>query len=511
MKKLAILSLSAVAAGAFFTGCMSSYDNSIQEEAASDIIVSSFSLTKDDSILANLDTVFFSIDLQKGRIFNADSLPYGTRIDKLVPVITFHQGASAVNLTVKKADGTDTVYNYVTNSTDSIDFSNGPVKMAVTSIYNSFTYNYSIEVNVHKLPADTLVWSKAAYSALPGGGAVTGQKTVKSGDNVLCVTTDGSKYYLNKTTDPNTGWSSSIISMPSGLDLRSFAADGDIYYILAGGVLHRSTDGGRNWASTGVRMSHIYGVYQGRVMGVSNASGSWQVMQYPPAAAVALPDGMPVEGTSQTVFFTFPMGDSPQMVMIGGRTADGALTNATWAYDGNNWANISTTPIPTPLSGMVLVPYYSFYEKKAFIYTRHSILLAMGGYDGKANSPTIYFSDDCGMTWYEASETMQLPDFMVALRNADAVVVDQTYTDADLNLSTSARSLAAQWSPIELAYRIPASATVVGSHPLGRATEAITSWECPYIYSFGGIKPDNTLQSTVWRAAINRLMFKPIQ
>lgn len=100
---------------------------------------------------------------------------------------------------------------------------------------------------------------------------------------------------------------------------------------------------------------------------------------------------------------------------------------------------------------------------------------------------------------------------MVALRNADAVVVDQTYTDADLNLSTSARSLAAQWSPIELAYRIPASATVVGSHPLGRATEAITSWECPYIYSFGGIKPDNTLQSTVWRAAINRLMFKPIQ
>ena len=202
MKKLAILSLSAFAAGAFFTGCMSSYDNSIQEEAASDIIVSSFSFTKDDSILANLDTVFFSIDLQKGRIFNADSLPYGTRIDKLVPVITFHQGASAVNLTVKKADGTDTVYNYVTNSTDSIDFSNGPVKMAVTSIYNSFTYNYSIEVNVHKLPADTLVWSKAAYSALPGGGAVTGQKTVKSGDNVLCVTTDGSKYYLNKNDRP---------------------------------------------------------------------------------------------------------------------------------------------------------------------------------------------------------------------------------------------------------------------------------------------------------------------
>ena len=75
MKKLAILSLSAVAAGAFFAGCNSSYDNTIQEDLATDVIVSSFSLSKDDSILANLDTVFFSIDLQRGRIFNADSLP----------------------------------------------------------------------------------------------------------------------------------------------------------------------------------------------------------------------------------------------------------------------------------------------------------------------------------------------------------------------------------------------------------------------------------------------------
>ena len=266
MKKLAILSLSAVAAGAFFAGCNSSYDNTIQEDLATDVIVSSFSLSKDDSILANLDTVFFSIDLQRGRIFNADSLPYGTKINKLVPVITFHQGASAVNLTVKKADGTDTVYNYVTNSKDSIDFSHGPVSMAVTSLYNSFTYNYTIEVNVHKLPADTLVWTKAEYSSLPGSSNVAGQKTVMTDGTVLCVTTDGSKYYLNKTVNPNTDWTSSVITMPAGADLRSFNADGDTYYILAGGALYRSADAARTWSSTGVRMNHIYGIYQGRVI-----------------------------------------------------------------------------------------------------------------------------------------------------------------------------------------------------------------------------------------------------
>ncbi len=511
MKKLAILSLSAVAAGAFFAGCNSSYDNTIQEDLATDVIVSSFSLSKDDSILANLDTVFFSIDLQRGRIFNADSLPYGTKINKLVPVITFHQGASAVNLTVKKADGTDTVYNYVTNSKDSIDFSHGPMSMAVTSLYNSFTYNYTIEVNVHKLPADTLVWTKAEYSSLPGSSNVAGQKTVMTDGTVLCVTTDGSKYYLNKTVNPNTDWTSSVITMPAGADLRSFNADGDTYYILAGGALYRSADAARTWSSTGVRMNHIYGIYQGRVIGAANASGSWQLVQFPQAQAVALPEGMPVSGTSQPVMFTFPMGDSPQMVMVGGRTADGALTNATWAFDGNSWANISTTPVPKALSGMMLVPYYSFYEKKAFVYTRYSILLAMGGYDGKTNNSTVYLSDDCGMTWYEASETMQLPDFMVALHDADAVVVNQTFTDAALKPATAGRSLLSSWSPVELAYRIPGSAVIGNSMPGSRATEAITSWNCPYIYSFGGVKPDNTLQSTVWRATINRLMFKPIQ
>ena len=510
MKKLALLSLSAVAAGAFFAGCNSSYDNSIQEDMAADVIVSSFSLTKDDSVLANLDTVFFSIDLQRGRIFNADSLPYGTRIDKLVPVITFHQGASAVNLTVKKADGTDTVYNYVTNSTDSIDFSNGPVKMAVTSLFNSFTYNYSIEVNVHKLPSDTLVWTKAEYSSLPGNAAVTAQKTVMTDGNVLCVTTDGSKFMLNKTTDPNKSWTSSVVSMPSGADVRSFNADGDTYYILAGGALYRSTNAGGSWSSTGVRMNHIYGIYQGRVIGTGNAAGAWQIVEYPQAQAQAMPEGMPVSGTSQPVLFTFPMGDSPQMVVVGGRTADGSLTNGTWAFDGSNWAKISTTPVPKALTGMTLVPYYSFYEKKAFVYTRYSVLLAMGGNDGQTNNSTIYISDDCGMTWYEASKTLQLPDFMVALHDADAVVVDQTFTDADLKLKAIGRSHTAQWMPIELAYRLPGSA-YTSFMPASRATEPISSWECPYIYSFGGIKPDNKLQSTVWRATINRLMFKPIQ
>ncbi|WP_302265615.1 DUF6242 domain-containing protein, partial [uncultured Duncaniella sp.] len=46
--------------------------------------ISSFSLSKDDSVLRALDSVFFSIDLINAEIYNADSLPKGTDIRKLV-------------------------------------------------------------------------------------------------------------------------------------------------------------------------------------------------------------------------------------------------------------------------------------------------------------------------------------------------------------------------------------------------------------------------------------------
>ena len=108
MKKLTILSLAAFFAVTAFIGCNSSDDYTSAENVSSSVAVYSFKISKDDSVLANLDTVFFSIDLVNGRIFNADSLPFGTKTNKLVPVINVVNGASAATLTWKTAAGTDT-------------------------------------------------------------------------------------------------------------------------------------------------------------------------------------------------------------------------------------------------------------------------------------------------------------------------------------------------------------------------------------------------------------------
>lgn len=64
-----------------FTACNSDDDDSvfdtIDTSAEFACMINSFKLEANPNILSNLDTVFFSIDLNAARIFNADSLPLG--------------------------------------------------------------------------------------------------------------------------------------------------------------------------------------------------------------------------------------------------------------------------------------------------------------------------------------------------------------------------------------------------------------------------------------------------
>ena len=43
-----------------------------------------------------------------------------------------------------------------------------------------------------------------------------------------------------------------------------------------------------------------------------------------------------------------------------------------------------------------------------------------------------------------------------------------------------------------------------------RAVTPVTTWECPYIYLYGGDNASGSLNPQVWRGVINRLTFKPL-
>lgn len=501
MKKFTVISMAAMAAAMFFGSCNSNDVESV-EDTASNVAIYSFSLSKNDSVLENLDTVFFSIDLDKAQIFNADSLPYGTPTNKLVPVIRTFDKVSKAELKVTRANGTDTVYDYLTNYTDTIDFSNGPVLFTVASPNGDIEATYTIKVNVHQVMTDSLVWGETSRTGLPSALAAPKlQHTVKIGNTTYCLTTDLSTWSMSKRQGTEGEWESYASSVPAGANIDEMCANEEGIFIVADGEIYKSSDEGRTWGSTGVKANYIYGAYGNTVLYSVSHDNEWFTGVYPGGAEEPLPSGMPVMGTSQFVNFSFPLAGSVVSTMIGGRDGDDLFVKDTWGYDGTSWARISTVPLPNGFEGMILVPYFSFTVSELFQVTEHSILLAFSGRNDDYMNDTVYLSNDCGRTWQVAGSLMQLPDYFPEVAYAQAYIE---------TLTLGSRS-AAEWLSFPTEYRIPGTAKVMPPFmPMSRATEPITTWDCPYIYFYGGMQRNGTLSTYIWRGVINRLTFKPI-
>lgn len=507
MKKFTAICLAAIVAALVFIGCNSeSYIPA--EDTASSVAVYSFALSKDDSVLHNLDTVFFSIDLNKGLIFNGDSLPYGTRIDKLVPRITMLEGVSVANLIVTDENGEEKTFDYITTPEDTIDFTR-PVKFHVASPDGLVTRDYLIKVNVHTLKSDSLVWDRNALRTLPTnlGGTLQQQQTAQCGDVLYCLTYNGTGYCMASTDDPFAdSWEYSVPALPANTRVETLSATSEALFILAGtersSLLYRSTDGGATWTNTGKNWSHIIGAVTDKLVGTSKADGKWRYAEYPagPNDGTLMPADMPISGMSQPVTFSFPLSGGLLASFVGGRLADGSLSDAVWAYDGSEWAKINIRPLPAKLEGVTMVPFFTFKTSATWVVTEYTVMMAFGGTDGTENNRKVYISGDFGMTWDEAGEQAQLPEYVPSTSFARGFVYESTL---------SSRSAGA-WTEMPFTGRVPAGA-IFGTHmPLSRATKPVESWECPFIYLFGGIDDNGQLCNNVWRATINRMTFKPI-
>lgn len=452
--------------------------------------VKAFSLAPDDSLLVNLDSVFFSIDLVDRLIFNADSLPFGTPTDALAVLLTT-DACSTIELKYKTKAGKDTTVNYMTNSTDRINFSNGPVTLHLVSYDGKAEQNYSIKVNVHTVVSDSLCWGLMSRRDLPSAfSRPVAQKTVKYGTTAYCLTTNGTAYSISRTDHPDTdNWTRVVPRFMFTPDVESFAATDEALYILDNnGNLYRSTDGSA-WNAAGCRLSHIYGSYESRLLGVATGDDGQPHHAYynhPTLTVSDTPIGdCPVEGTSQLAVFDSKWSEAPQLTMLGGRKADGSLTSSAWGYDGKNWARLSDS-FPIEAEGINLVPYIvTSTDSTNWTTSRMPALLAFGGRTEKALNTTVYISRDYGVNWTKAGNNLQLPDFMPASCFAQALVYNTTY---------KADSRSSAWK-----------------QAVPRAVKPVTDWEAPFIYLFGGYDFTGGLFDSVWKGVINSLTFKPIQ
>lgn len=509
-KRFSIYPLVALLLTAFMAGCNDNDSSSfVTEGDFNNCTVSSFSINKNEKVLASLDSVFFSIDLVNARIFNADSLPKGTDVRKLVINIGT-ASASGCDLTFRKL-GTqrDTTISYIKSPGDSINFADGPVKLTVTSYNGQSKREYTINVNVHQVETDTLFWAESAKAALPGSiSAPTSQKTVEFGGKIYCMTSDGSAACVSVSENPfdNRNWEAKSASLPAGADIKSFTASSEAMYILDGnGNLYSSTDA-LTWTSTGSRMDYIYGGYSASILGARHDADGWKHITYPASDEKAVPSGCPVSGTGQMITYETKWSSTPLAIFVGGRDASGMITGAAWGYDGGTWAKLSNRDIDER-EDVTLFPYMTPRVKSgSWRVTERSVLVALGGKyestEGMVVSKDVYVSYDQGITWDEASSYLQLPEYIPAFASAQAYVVsDMMSIDPSQQSSNGWAVMAGKKLPV-FAHPVPFASS--------RVSKPVTEWECPYIYLFGGEDAAGSLYDTMWRGVIRRFTFRPL-
>ena len=506
-----------VLALASIAGIYACTDSSIEttDPIYSDTMVSNFQLLTDDSICENLSGVYFSINLKEGFIFNPDSLPFGTRIDSLFTNVSIPTGASASYI-VKYPNKPEETIKYDADDNKAINFSNGDVTLRVQAYSGTFSRDYKIRVNVHKLLTDTMMWSKLESRDLPAGieGPIS-QQTVRFKDAFYTLTQGSGGYVIARNENPaSDDWTYITPDFSFTPEVNGFAATSDAMYLRDSktGHLYTSTDG-KSWKDLGFKIYSITGAYTDQLIYINESEGKYTINQYPATKSEAMPEGFPVSGASYPVEFKNEWTVSPQIIITGGAKADGKLSADTWGFDGENWANLSKRSLPQGVMSPMVVPYFLAVVDSSWVMTKYSIMLAVGGHNQNGNLiEDVYVSPDLGMTWQLADKMLQLPEGMPDLYGArgfiDNVMLAEKPAEGN-SAPKHSNALEAKWKQIKLN-----SPTLLSRNPvvngMARISKPVTEWECPYIYMFGGKDAAGKLNTALWRGALAWFTIKPI-
>ncbi len=452
-------------------------------------LVSGFSLKDNEKVASNLSKVQFAIDQDQGVIYNADSLPRGTKVTALCVDVTCATTVSSREFIIKNGTvQSDTVIQYTSSTKDSIDFT-GDVTLRITSRDGLHERNYRVKVNVHKQDPDSIFWNVGSRSELPNvTGTLISSKTVRQNDKFLCLVHDNSSYVLNTIdTLMLEGWTKQVLTLPFVPQVGSFAATADALYLLdQNGELFKSGDMGLSWSDCGVAWNTIIGAYDTRVLGVKKDGSVFRHDEYPQPSGFAggeVAEGFPVAGMSQLVRARNEWTSSQQAMIMGGIKADGGACNAVWGYDGKRWGIISQNASVLPaLRNPVLINYYSYVKSTSDnTFVKNLTWLVMGGLlsDGEINTVT-YVSHDQGIHWVKGESGLQQPAHMPSFFGAQAFTVSRIVRNSSL-----------------LAYN-PGHVTPV------------TQWDSPYIYLFGGYDVGGNALNSIWEGILVGLTYKPV-
>ena len=320
-----------------------------------------------------------TIDQLDNRIYNTDSLAYGSRLNAVTCNIS-----STGTVVYEYSD--DRGLSYLYSSGDSIDFTR-PLTFSVASTDGSFLRKYDFKLNVHKVFPDSLAWRRTDAGAFP---SLSKPLAAVTGDSLYVIGTDSQGKTSMISCDIRTGrWSTPVPteglpSAPVQLTVR-----GKRFHCLCGTGLYVSDDAvGWSAAASGIRCLYapqnssegtVWAATDDGWLAESDDMASW-------TPALELPEAFPAD---MAVTLTYPLQTVPSFTrtIVAGRTAGSGFISF--------WTKLSTdkgwTMIELPENSRYRLPAL---DSPAMIQYDGSLFAFGCGFD------SFWQSRDNGITWY---------------------------------------------------------------------------------------------------------------
>lgn len=235
-----------------FVGCNKDTNEIIQGEGSNDALIYSFSLkagypkrnnsadrAKDTIRLAVVNKTKYAIDQVNNTIYNPDSLPYGTVLEKVLISASYNPSYGVSSVKVITPDSTS---GYIWNNSDSINFSKKPITFIVTS-RGGTQKTYNIDVRIHKIDPDTIVWKQ--QSSYPGSLGESKTLYNKNASKFYTYTVSGGKNILYSSGSSAVNWKTENLSgLSAPLKTESLYILNNVFYAVdTNGASYKSSDG----------------------------------------------------------------------------------------------------------------------------------------------------------------------------------------------------------------------------------------------------------------------------
>ena len=399
-------------------------------ETSSDARVNTFTFYT-DTLNPGLTEITYKIDHSgdTGRIYSADSLRFGTRLDSVVPYVTY-----------KATPGSATFYlpdtTIESTGVDTMNFNQSPIYLKVISSDLSNEQWYKISIYVHQADPELYTWEQLTESIFEPQNCVTKAFLTKDGFALFVNNGLATTLYQSKEGKTWTQTASQISSLPVPCYVRDIVQHHDTLYYIDGGSLFYSTD-----LITWIKKDYSSSSAVPVTMLLSYNNQPWCVIQDSTSqqlilATIQVDSICPltnIAGTTNGYLpATFPISEfaalsfessseRPRAMVVGGRDYNGNIVNSRWnlEYAPNSGYRLKDFSISQPtfesLTGVSIIQY-------------DGKLLMFGGINNDLSLRSdILYSIDEGMNWLLPDTTKnQLPSMYDPKRYNQTVLVDDS-------------------------------------------------------------------------------------